>query len=64
MPSSDVFIHPSKHEGLLPRILKDLIIACKRAKMDLKKETDLFKHAVLDGCQLMLKIIIWFHRSM
>ncbi|KAG0246374.1 DNA-directed DNA polymerase delta [Mortierella sp. GBA43] len=35
---------------------KDLLDARKRAKADLKKETDPFKRAVLDGRQLALKI--------
>ena len=37
-------------------ILEDLISARKKAKTDLKKETDPFKRAVLDGRQLALKI--------
>ncbi|KAG8679676.1 DNA-directed DNA polymerase delta, partial [Ceratobasidium sp. 395] len=36
--------------------LEDLLSARKRAKADLKKETDPFKRAVLDGRQLALKI--------
>jgi len=36
--------------------LEDLISARKRAKADLKKETDPFKKAVLDGRQLALKV--------
>ena len=44
------------HKGLLPKILNDLLAARKRAKADLKKETDPFKRAVLDGRQLALKI--------
>jgi DNA polymerase delta subunit 1 len=36
--------------------LEDLISARKRAKADLKKETDPFKRAVLDGRQLALKV--------
>lgn len=41
---------------MLPIILEDLISARKRAKADLKKETDPFKRAVLDGRQLALKV--------
>jgi DNA polymerase delta subunit 1 len=37
-------------------VLEDLISARKRAKADLKKETDPFKRAVLDGRQLALKV--------
>lgn len=44
------------NKGILPIILEDLISARKRAKADLKKETDPFKKAVLDGRQLALKI--------
>ena len=56
--------------GLLPEILTDLLSARKKAKADLKKETDPFKvisiviptfeacvqRGVLDGRQLALKI--------
>jgi DNA polymerase delta subunit 1 len=41
---------------LLPGILEDLLAARKKAKADLKKETDPFKRAVLDGRQLALKV--------
>jgi hypothetical protein len=43
-------------KGLLPEILEDLLSARKRAKADLKKETDPFRRAVLDGRQLALKV--------
>jgi hypothetical protein len=49
-------VKPSRRKGLLPTILEDLISARKRAKADLKKETDPFKRAVLDGRQLALKV--------
>ncbi len=52
----DLFVKSSKRKGLLPTILEDLISARKRAKADLKKETDPFKRAVLDGRQLALKV--------
>ncbi|KJA15253.1 hypothetical protein HYPSUDRAFT_172822 [Hypholoma sublateritium FD-334 SS-4] len=55
-PNNDLFATSSKRKGLLPIILEDLISARKRAKADLKKETDSFKKAVLDGRQLALKI--------
>jgi DNA polymerase delta subunit 1 len=51
-----MFVTPSKRKGLLPTVLEDLIAARKRAKADLKKETDHFKRAVLDGRQLALKV--------
>lgn len=43
-------------KGLLPDILESLLNARKKAKADLKKETDPFKQKVLDGRQLALKI--------
>jgi len=52
----DLFVKQSKRRGLLPTILNDLISARKKAKADLKKETDPFKKAVLDGRQLALKV--------
>jgi len=56
MPDVDLFVKRTKRRGLLPTILDDLISARKRAKADLKKETDPFKKAVLDGRQLALKV--------
>ncbi|KAG0335796.1 DNA-directed DNA polymerase delta [Podila horticola] len=55
-PNNDSFVTASKRKGVLPIILEDLLSARKRAKNDLKKETDPFKRAVLDGRQLALKI--------
>jgi DNA polymerase delta subunit 1 len=51
-----LFVKPSLKKGLLPIILEDLLAARKKAKTDLKKETDPFRKAVLDGRQLALKI--------
>jgi DNA polymerase delta subunit 1 len=51
-----VFVKSSKREGLLPRILKNILDARKKAKADLKKATDPFLKAVLDGRQLALKV--------
>lgn len=53
---TDMFATTKKRKGLLPMVLEDLISARKRAKADLKKETDPFKRAVLDGRQLALKV--------
>ena len=53
---ADYFVKPHLRKGVLPRILEDLLAARKRAKADLKKETDPAKRAVLDGRQLALKI--------
>jgi len=52
----DYFVKSTVRKGLLPEILEDLLSARKRAKNDLKKETDPFKRAVLDGRQLALKV--------
>lgn len=58
--TQDFFIKSHKRKGLLPTVLEDLIGARKRAKADLKKETDPFKRAVLDGRQLALKVFVSF----
>ncbi|KAJ1965510.1 DNA-directed DNA polymerase delta [Dispira parvispora] len=55
-PTKDCFVKSKLCKGLLPSILEDLLSARKRAKADLKKETDPFRRAVLDGRQLALKI--------
>lgn len=53
---TDFFVKSDRRPGLLPEILTELLAARKRAKADLKKETDPFKRAVLDGRQLALKV--------
>ncbi|KAI8977005.1 DNA polymerase family B-domain-containing protein [Mycotypha africana] len=55
-PNNDMFVTVARRKGLLPQILADLLAARKKAKNDLKKETDPFKRAVLDGRQLALKV--------
>ncbi len=55
-PSGDTFVKPHLARGILPEILEELLGARKRAKADLKKATDPFQKAVLDGRQLALKI--------
>lgn len=55
----DMFVKEGRRKGLLPEILSDLLAARKRAKADLKKETDPFKRAVLDGRQLALKVGVY-----
>lgn len=58
----DYFVKASKRKGLLPIILEDLLSARKRARAELKLETDPFKRAVLDGRQLALKVrrcLLW-----
>ncbi|KAL5007030.1 hypothetical protein ScPMuIL_015836 [Solemya velum] len=55
-PSGNYFVKSSIRKGLLPEILEHLLSARKKAKFDLKNETDPFKKKVLDGRQLALKI--------
>lgn len=55
-PSSNLFVKSSVRKGLLPEILEALLTARKKAKSDLKNETDPFKKKVLDGRQLALKV--------
>lgn len=55
-PSGDMFVKSSVRKGILPVILEDLIAARKRAKAELKKETDPSRRACLDGRQLALKV--------
>ena len=55
-PSGNYFVKSSIRKGLLPEILESLLGARKKAKADMKKETDPFKLKVLDGRQLALKI--------
>ncbi len=55
-PNGYFFAKTKLRKGLLPVVLEDLLGARKRAKADLKRETDPFKRAVLDGRQLALKI--------
>ncbi|XP_069461450.1 DNA polymerase delta catalytic subunit isoform X2 [Ambystoma mexicanum] len=55
-PTGDHFVKASVRKGLLPEILENLLTARKKAKNELKKETDPFKQKVLDGRQLALKI--------
>merc|ERR1712029_799019 len=55
-PCNNLFLKAAGRKGLLPEILESLLGARKKAKADLKKETDPFKKGVLDGRQLALKI--------
>ncbi|UYV69935.1 POLD1 [Cordylochernes scorpioides] len=55
-PSGNNFVKSSIRKGLLPEILENLLQARKKAKEDLKKETDPLRKKVLDGRQLALKI--------
>ncbi|KAF8542192.1 DNA polymerase delta catalytic subunit [Trichophaea hybrida] len=55
-PNGDWFVKATRRKGMIPLILEGLLGARKRAKADLKNETDPFKKAVLNGRQLALKI--------
>lgn len=55
-PAQNFFVKASVRKGLLPEILENLLTARKKAKADLKNETDPLKQKVLDGRQLALKI--------
>ena len=55
-PNHDTFVRAHVAKGILPEILEELLGARKRAKADLKKATDPFLKAVLDGRQLALKV--------
>lgn len=55
-PANNTFVRAEVRRGLLPEILESLLSARKKAKNDLKIETDPFKRKVLDGRQLALKI--------
>lgn len=55
-PNGEFFVKSHLRKGILPDVLEELLGARKRAKQDLKKETDPFKRAILDGRQLALKI--------
>ena len=55
-PSGNLFVKPALRPGLLPEILRELLAARKKAKADLKRETDPLRRQVLDGRQLALKV--------
>ncbi|KAK9508607.1 hypothetical protein O3M35_006133 [Rhynocoris fuscipes] len=55
-PANNYFVKSSVRKGILPQILESLLAARKKAKADLKNETDPFKRKVLDGRQLALKM--------
>jgi DNA polymerase delta subunit 1 len=55
-PLGNFFVKANVRKGLLPEILESLLSARKKAKAELKNETDPFKRSVLDGRQLALKI--------
>ena len=48
-PHNVFFVTQKVRKGLLPLILEELIAARKKAKLDLKNETDPMRRAVLDG---------------
>lgn len=46
-PSGDMFVTRKHRTGLLAQILEELLTARKRAKQELKNETDPFKYRIL-----------------
>ncbi|KAJ2584320.1 DNA-directed DNA polymerase delta [Coemansia sp. RSA 1836] len=54
-PTSDWFVKPSKHVGLLPHIAKELLAEREQTKIDLSEETDPIKRQLLNSRQLALK---------
>lgn len=55
-PNGDWFVKKNQRKGMVPLILESLLNARKIARAELKRETDPFKKAVLNGRQLALKI--------
>ena len=55
-PTGDYFVKAGVKQGLLPKILTELLTARSKAKKDMKKATDPYVKAVLNGRQLALKI--------
>jgi len=55
-PSNSSFIKSTVRKGILPEILEHLLAARKKAKAELKQETDPLKQKVLDGRQYALKV--------
>jgi len=45
-PQGDCFVKTSKRKGLLPEVLESLLSARKKAKNDLKNETDPLRRKV------------------
>lgn len=50
-PSGNYFVKSHKRKGLLPEILESLLAARKKAKNDLKKETDPLRKKVKEERQ-------------
>ncbi|XP_034948742.1 DNA polymerase delta catalytic subunit [Chelonus insularis] len=55
-PSNSMFVKSDVRKGILPEILENLLSARKKAKLELKNETDPLKQKVLDGRQYALKV--------
>lgn len=55
-PTGDYFCKASLKEGLLPRLLRNLLAARKEARAALKKEKDPWMRRALDARQLALKL--------
>ena len=50
------YVRPDVREGVVPRILRNLLSERKRVRGLIKSEPDVFKKAVLDGLQLAFKV--------
>ena len=55
-PANCNFVKSNVRKGILPEILEHLLSARKKAKAELKNETDPLKQKVLDGRQYALKV--------
>lgn len=55
-PTNSFFVKEDICKGILPEILEHLLSARKKAKLELKNETDPLKKKVLDGRQFALKV--------
>merc|ERR1719335_1364615 len=55
-PINHRFVKGTTRQGLLPRVLQELLAARKRAKKEMKESKDPLTKMVLDGRQLALKV--------
>ena len=55
-PAGNAFVSASRHKGILPIILEELLTARKRAKKDMKEASDPLVKDVMNGRQLALKV--------
>jgi len=57
-PSGARFMSKERREGLLPRILEDLMAERDRIKKQMKQTTDPHEHNYLDGLQAAVKVLM------